>query len=85
MGVNEQYRNHNLLGGLQFVAKALEIWFELIAAALVYIVTMLLAGRKEGLPVGYLTRPSEFAVSMEEQSVSESNNLLTMTGYARPV
>ncbi|KAK5127514.1 hypothetical protein LTR85_006853 [Meristemomyces frigidus] len=53
--------NHNLLGALQLVAKALEIWFELIAVALVYIVTMLLAARPEGLPVGYLTRPSEFA------------------------
>ncbi|KAK5134276.1 hypothetical protein LTR08_006820 [Meristemomyces frigidus] len=54
-------QNHNLLGILQLVAKALEIWFEIIAAALVYIVTMLLAGRDEGMPVGYLTRPSEFA------------------------
>ncbi|KAK6396629.1 hypothetical protein LTR65_008527 [Meristemomyces frigidus] len=55
-------QNHNLLGGLQLVAKVLEIWFQLIAGALVYIVTMLLAARPEGLPVGYLTRPSKFGL-----------------------
>ncbi|KAI7707375.1 hypothetical protein KC353_g11667, partial [Hortaea werneckii] len=54
-------QDHNLLGALQFVAKALEIWFELIATALVYLVTMLLASKKGGLPIGYLTRPNEFA------------------------
>lgn len=54
-------RDHNLLGGLQFAAKALEIWFALIAAALVYLITFLIAGRQDGLPIGYLTRPSEFA------------------------
>ncbi|KAI7443044.1 hypothetical protein KC336_g1881 [Hortaea werneckii] len=54
-------QDHNLLGALQFVAKALEIWFELIATALVYLVTMLLASKKDGLPIGYLTRPDEFA------------------------
>lgn len=32
--------DHNLLGGLQLVAKALEIWFIAIAAAFVYLVTM---------------------------------------------
>ena len=54
-------RDHNLLGALQFVAKALEIWFSLIATALVYIITFLIAGKRDGLPIGYLTRPSEFA------------------------
>jgi hypothetical protein len=53
--------DHNLLGGLQFVAKGLEVWFGIIAAALVYLITMIFAGKKEGLPVGYLTRPTEFA------------------------
>ncbi|KAK5174658.1 uncharacterized protein LTR77_001740 [Saxophila tyrrhenica] len=53
--------SHDLLGGLQFVAKALEVWFGIIAAALMYILTMKAAGYKEGLPVGYLTRPLEFA------------------------
>ncbi|KAM0703595.1 hypothetical protein Q7P35_009534 [Cladosporium inversicolor] len=54
-------RDHNLLGALQFVAKALEIWFSLIAAALVYLITFLIAGKRDGLPIGYLTRPSEFS------------------------
>ena len=53
--------DHDLLGGLQFVAKGLEIWFGVIAAALIYLITMRFAGKKEGLPVGYLTRPMEFA------------------------
>ena len=53
--------NHNLLGGLQLVAKALEVWFTLIATALVYLITMIFAGKKEGLPVGYITRPNEFS------------------------
>lgn len=47
--------DHNLLGGLQLVAKALEIWFIAICAAFVYLVTMHLASKKEGLPIGYLT------------------------------
>lgn len=54
-------RDHNLLGALQFAAKALEIWFELIAVALVYLVTFLIAGKKDGLPIGFLTRPAEFS------------------------
>ncbi|KAK4495614.1 hypothetical protein PRZ48_012882 [Zasmidium cellare] len=51
---------HNLVGGLQFVAKALEVWFILIATWLVYLVTAKLAATSSGLPIGYLTRPSEF-------------------------
>lgn len=50
----------NLVGGLQFAAKALEIWFIMIASWLVYLITMRLAARRPGLPIGYLTRPSEF-------------------------
>ncbi|KAK3701430.1 hypothetical protein LTR37_015528 [Vermiconidia calcicola] len=53
--------SHDLLGGLQFVAKALEVWFGIIAAALIYLTTMRMAGQKEGLPIGYFTRPMEFA------------------------
>lgn len=53
--------DHDLLGALQFVAKGLEVWFTIIAAALMYLITMEFAGKKEGLPVGYLTRPTEFA------------------------
>lgn len=54
-------RDHNLLGALQFAAKALEIWFELIALALVYLITFMIAGKKDGLPIGLVTRPSEFS------------------------
>ncbi|KAK5745153.1 hypothetical protein LTR17_001605 [Elasticomyces elasticus] len=54
-------QGHNLLGILQLVAKLLEIWFELVAVALVYHYTMRLAAMKEGLPIGYLNRPNEFA------------------------
>lgn len=54
-------RDHNLLGGLQFAAKAIEIWFELIALALVYLITFHIAGKKDGLPIGFITRPCEFA------------------------
>jgi hypothetical protein len=32
-----------------------------VAVGLVYVVTMRLASRPEGLPIGYLTRPIEFA------------------------
>ncbi|KAM0721113.1 hypothetical protein Q7P37_003399 [Cladosporium fusiforme] len=54
-------RDHNLLGALQFAAKAVEIWFELIALALVYLITFRIAGKKDGLPIGFLMRPCEFA------------------------
>lgn len=53
--------SHDLIGGLQFVAKGLEIWFGIIAAAVMYLVTMKTAGKKEGLPIGYISRPMEFA------------------------
>jgi hypothetical protein len=54
-------QDHNLLGAPQIVAKLLEIWFTLIAAALVSKMTFWLARRNEGLPIGLLTRPSGFA------------------------
>lgn len=55
------HENHNLLGALQLVAKALEIWFILICSWLVYLITMFLAGRKAGLPIAYINRPSDFS------------------------
>lgn len=55
-------RDHNVLGSLQFAAKGLEIWFELIAMGLVYLLTFLVARKMDdGLPIGFLTRPNEFA------------------------
>ncbi|CAF9938755.1 MAG: hypothetical protein HETSPECPRED_001178 [Heterodermia speciosa] len=53
--------DHNTLGALQFVAKALELWFIFVACALLYHITMLLASSEHGLPVGLLTSPVEFA------------------------
>lgn len=52
---------HNLNGALQLVAKALEVWFILIASWLVYLLAVAIAQRSAGLPIGYYTRPVEFA------------------------
>ena len=54
-------RDHNLLGALQIVAKIIEIWFTLIVAALVSRLTYLLAKRENGLTIGLLTHPFNFA------------------------
>ena len=53
--------DHNMLGVLQFVAKALELWFGFVAVNLIYNVTMWLASRDEGLPIGLLSASVEFA------------------------
>ena len=50
----------NLLGGLQFGAKAAEVWFMFVAISLVYQITSLLARSEHGLPIGYLTTYVEF-------------------------
>jgi len=43
------------------VAKALEVWFSIVAASLVYDFTILLARQTEGLPIGYLMAHVEFS------------------------
>ncbi|PIA97631.1 hypothetical protein CB0940_05992 [Cercospora beticola] len=48
--------SRDLLGSLQLVAKALEIWFALIALWFVYLFTMRMASKDHGVPVEYLTR-----------------------------
>lgn len=53
-------RDHNILGALQLVSKALEVWFIFLAGALVYNLSMLLATKKEGLPLRYLFTHKEF-------------------------
>ncbi|EMC95231.1 hypothetical protein BAUCODRAFT_149239 [Baudoinia panamericana UAMH 10762] len=53
--------DHNLLGFLQLVAKALEVWFNFIACLLMYVLTVHLAEQPTGLPLRYLTLPSEFS------------------------
>lgn len=55
------HQSHDLLGGLQLVAKALEVWFEAIAGFLIYLVIMEIASKKEGLPIGYIMTPFEFS------------------------
>jgi hypothetical protein len=54
-------RDHNIMGALQFVAKALEVWFIVIAACLAYDLTMILAAKRDGLPIGYLMTHVEFS------------------------
>ena len=54
-------RDHNILGALQFVAKALEVWFIIITVSLVYDLTMLFAVKGDGLPIGYLMLHREFS------------------------
>jgi hypothetical protein len=63
-------KDHNILGALQFVAKALEVWFMVLAASLVYDVTMLLAAKDDGLPLGFLMTHMEFSdiMSLGERS-----------------
>lgn len=53
--------DHNTLGVLQFVAKALELWFGFIAANLIYNITMRLTSRNDGLPLGLLCASIEVA------------------------
>jgi hypothetical protein len=53
--------DHDILGALQLVAKALEMCFIFLAGCLVYDLMMLLARRGDGLPMRYLTTPGEFS------------------------
>lgn len=53
--------DHNTLGALQLVAKALEIWFAFVAMNLIYRVVMWLASRQNGLPIGLFAASMEFA------------------------
>ncbi|KAI4089546.1 MAG: hypothetical protein LQ339_008539 [Xanthoria mediterranea] len=52
--------DHNVTGALQFVAKALEVWFFFVATSLVYDMGIMFAKRGRGLPVGYLLTHLEF-------------------------
>jgi hypothetical protein len=52
-------KNHDILGALQFVAKALEIWFMFIAGNLVFNIALRLA-KKDLLPLSLLTTYAEF-------------------------
>ncbi|KAG8533551.1 uncharacterized protein KY384_001291 [Bacidia gigantensis] len=52
--------DHNTLGALQFVSKMLEVWFMLIATALVYDLAMIMARMEGGLPIGFILTHLEF-------------------------
>jgi len=54
-------RDHTALGGLQFASKAMEIWFMIIAAGIIYDLLVLLtqAGRNP-VPVGMIARYVQF-------------------------
>ncbi|KAF7187507.1 hypothetical protein HII31_11131 [Pseudocercospora fuligena] len=54
-------QDHNLLGTLQLVAKAVEIWFNVLALWLVYLITMDIAAKAPDLPGEYLTRAYRLA------------------------
>ena len=54
-------RDHDLNGALQFVAKALEVWFMFVATSLLYDIGVLFAKKGRGLPVGYLLTHVEFS------------------------
>lgn len=52
--------DHEILGVLQLVAKALEVWFSIVATSLIYDLTMLLGRHGTGLPIAYLLTHVEF-------------------------
>jgi len=52
--------DHEILGALQLVAKALEVWFSIVATSLIYDLTMLLGRHDTGLPIAYLLTHVEF-------------------------
>lgn len=56
-----QREDHDILGALQLVAKALEVWFIFLAGALMWDMAMLLARRGDGLPLRYLVLPAEYS------------------------
>lgn len=68
--------DHNALGALQFVAKGLEIWFMLVATALVYDVAMVFARRGGGLPLGYMLTHLEF---------TDIRNLFSRSMWTSPI
>ena len=53
--------DRNTLGALQFVAKALEVWFIMLASFLVYDLAMIISHKEGGLPVGLMLTHLEFS------------------------
>lgn len=54
-------QDHNVIGALQFISKALKVWFVFIATSLVYDMAMLLDKEGGGLPIAFLSTHLEFA------------------------
>ncbi|PGG98014.1 hypothetical protein AJ79_09006 [Helicocarpus griseus UAMH5409] len=54
-------KDHEILGSLQIVAKALEVWFTVVAGSLMLDLAILLAVSKIGLPMGHFLTYLEFA------------------------
>ncbi|KAL2850460.1 hypothetical protein BJX68DRAFT_266669 [Aspergillus pseudodeflectus] len=52
--------NRNVLGGLQFVAKTLEVWFMYVAVSLVYRSVLFLSAKDRRLPISLLLAYTEF-------------------------
>ena len=80
------YNDHNTLGGLQLVAKVLELWFLFVAVSVVYNITLVLASSGDGLPIGLLSTPWEFADSRSlwESFRAVSSNPALSTAKERP-
>jgi len=68
--------DHDVLGALQFAAKALEVWFMVIATSLVYDMSLFIAKRGGGLPIGYLFTYLEF---------SDVRNLINPLMWTSPI
>jgi hypothetical protein len=52
--------NRNVLGGLQFVAKSLEVWFMYVAVSFVYRIVLYLSAKDRRIPISLLLAYTEF-------------------------
>ncbi|EGE84400.1 hypothetical protein BDDG_07345 [Blastomyces dermatitidis ATCC 18188] len=77
-------KDHEVLGFLQLVAKALEVWFTVCAGSLVLDFSMLLL-RRRGLPVGYFLTYMEFANVMSPFSFTFWKSIRTPKNLASSV
>lgn len=54
-------RDHTAVGGLQFASKALEVWFVVIAAGILYDLLVILTKPGNDLPIGILAKYVQFS------------------------
>ena len=57
---NFNKKDHTALSGLQFAAKALEIWFALVAAGFIYDVLVIISVHRGHLPIGMFAKYLQF-------------------------